>query len=334
MRKLRFMTHSASQNAPAPMTTATNTIANDAAEAVSASFISPPRARLDRYEPVARAIDYLVAHADEQPSLEETAAEVGLSPAHFQRVFKAGAGVSPKRFLQHLVAGEAKSLLRAGAPVLEAAHGAGLSGPSRLHDLILSAEAMTPGAYARKGAGETIRYGLAPGPFGAALIGATDKGVCWLSFPDETAGADGIAASAAEMQGDWPAATFVADAEHIGALAQDVFAFASGARLDRPLGLHVQGTNFQLKVWEALLAIPPGRVVTYGDVAEKVCTRRASRAVGAAVGANMISLLIPCHRVILASGAVHNYRWGPARKRALLAMERAMGETFSSPHSP
>lgn len=275
--------------------------------------------RLDAYAPVARAIDYLVANAEALPDLEQTAAVAGLSPMHFQRVFKEGAGVSPKRFLQFMAAGEARRALDEGASVLDAALAAGLSGPSRLHDLFLAAEAMTPGAYRRKGEGETIRFAEVDGPFGRTLIGVTEKGVCWLSFTEP----EGLERSLAEMKADWPAARFVPDEAVVGPVAAQVFAFARGDKLDRPLGLFVQGTNFQLKVWEALLRIPSGACVTYGDLANAVGAPRAARAVGAAVGANMISLLIPCHRVILASGVVHNYRWGAARKKALLAIERA-----------
>lgn len=276
--------------------------------------------RSDDYAPVARAIDFLVDHYDCAPGLEETAAHVGLSPAHFQRVFKAGAGVSPKRFLQFLVAGEARTAMRAGDSVLDASLAAGLSGPSRLHDLFLAAEAMTPGAYRRKGEGVEIRHAFVDGPFGEALIGATDQGVCWLSFT----GGVGRLQALAEMKGDWPAASFVEDAAFTAPLAARAFAFACGKALDRPLGLYVEGTNFQIRVWEALLRIPLGAVASYGDLARGVGAPRAARAVGAAVGANMISLLIPCHRVILASGVIHNYRWGVERKKAMLAMERAL----------
>jgi len=287
-----------------------------------ARAISPAarRTRLDAYAPVARAIDFLVENFDEKPDLEETAAHVGLSPQHFQRVFKAGAGVSPKRFLQYLAAGEAKRAMARGESVLDASLSAGLSGPSRLHDLFLAAEAMTPGAYRKKGEGLAIRHAFVDGPFGRALIGATEKGICWLSF----GGDKDERSQLNEMKSDWRAAAFIEDVDTIAPLAARAFAFAANDALDAPLGLHVQGTNFQLKVWEALLRIPCGALVTYGDIAREVCTARASRAVGAAVGANMISLLIPCHRVILSSGVVHNYRWGTARKKALLAMEDAM----------
>ena len=280
---------------------------------------APTITRLDGYRPIAKAIDFLVANFERAPDLEETAAVVGLSPMHFQRVFKAGAGVSPKRFLQYLAAGKAKDAMAEGESVLDAALSAGLSGPSRLHDLFLVSEAMTPGAYRKKGEGETIRHAFVDGPFGRALLGATEKGVCWLSFEGKLS----PEAQIAEMRGDWPAARFVADEAFIASLAERAFAFARGIALDKPLGLYVEGTNFQLKVWEALLKIPFGETCTYRDIAEKIGSPKASRAVGAAVGANMISLLIPCHRVILASGVVHNYRWGAPRKRAILALEAA-----------
>lgn len=279
---------------------------------------NPAPRRLDGYEPVARAIDFLVDNFEDAPGLDAVARHVGLSPEHFQRVFKAGAGVSPKRFLQYLAAREARKALADGAPLLEAAYAAGLSGPSRLHDLILNADAMTPGAVRRKGAGETIRYATVPSPFGAALIGATDQGVCWLSFADQSGDAG---RAEAEMRNDWRAAEFVEDQAFVAPLAARAFAFACGAALDQPLGLHVQGTNFQLKVWEALLRIPLGVTCTYGDLARAIDAPKASRAVGSAVGSNMISLLIPCHRVILSSGVIHNYRWGAPRKKAILAME-------------
>lgn len=281
--------------------------------------LARPQSRLDGYAPIARAIDFLVAHAETAPSLEEAAEVVGLSPTHFQRVFKEGAGVSPKRFLQFMAAGEARRTMDEGGSVMDAAFAAGLSGPSRLHDLFLVAEAMTPGAYRKKGEGETIRYDEVDGPFGRMLIGATDKGICWLSFTEPF----GLPLSLEEMKGDWPAAAYCEDPAFIRPIAARAFAFANGQPLDKPLGLYVQGTNFQLKIWEALLRIPAGKCVTYGDLARAVGAPKASRAVGAAVGANMISLLIPCHRVILSSGVVHNYRWGAARKKAILALEEA-----------
>ena len=277
--------------------------------------------RRDAYAPVAMAIDYLVGSLEQPVSLEALAEHVGLSPDHFQRVFKAGAGVSPKRFQQYLATGEAKRALVAGESVFDASLAAGLSGPSRLHDLFLVAEAMTPGAFRRKGAGETIRYGVAAGPYGAAFLGVTDKGICWLSFDD----GDRFARSEAEMRADWPAASFVRDDAGVRIVAEAAFAAATGAAGEGAgkTRLHVVGSNFQLKVWDALLRIPEGACVTYGALARAIGQPKAARAVGAAVGANNISHLIPCHRVILASGAVHNYRWGAARKRAILALEGA-----------
>lgn len=280
---------------------------------------APAVTRLDAYEPVARALDFLVNNFEDAPTLEDTAAVAGLSATHFQRVFKAGAGVSPKRFLQYLAAGEAKKAMALGDTVLDASLSAGLSGPSRLHDLFLVSEAMTPGQYRKKGEGLTIRYGFAAGPFGCALIGATEKGICWLSFAPAMADDTQVQ----EMKDDWPAAVFARDDAFIAPQAANAFAFATNRSVDKPLGLHVQGTNFQLKVWEALLKIPHGGLVTYGEVAKAISAPKACRAVGAAVGANMISLLIPCHRVILSSGVIHNYRWGATRKKAILAMERA-----------
>ncbi len=280
--------------------------------------------RADLYEPVAAAIDFLAANVEEHPGLEALAGAANMSPSHFQRVFQEGVGVSPKRFLQFLANERAKAALEQGASVLEASLASGLSGPSRLHDLFLVCEAMTPGAFKKKGEGLTIRYGFAPGPFGVTLIGATDKGICWLSFASDDPAEQGEAIQ--QMRGDWPAASFEEDLRYILPLSHKAFAFAKGEALKAPLALHVRGSNFQIKVWRALLDIPLGSVVTYGDIADVVCTRRAARAVGAAVGANLISLLIPCHRVILSSGAVHNYRWGVGRKKALLAIEAGLTE--------
>jgi AraC family transcriptional regulator of adaptative response/methylated-DNA-[protein]-cysteine methyltransferase len=284
--------------------------------------LDPQARRADAYEPIARAIDYLVANWEAAPSLDDAARHVGMSPTHFQRVFTEGAGVSPKRFLQHVSASEAKRALVDGRSVLDASFAAGLSGPSRLHDLFLVSEAMTPGQWSKKGEGLLIRYAEADGPFGRALIGATDKGICWLSFVE----AEGFARGQAEMRADWRAAHFVEDADFVGPLAERAFAFARGEASGRPLALHVQGTNFQLKVWDALLRIPLGATTSYGALGDAIGAPKAARAVGSAVGANMISLLIPCHRVLRASGAIKDYRWGGARKKALLAMEAAIGE--------
>ena len=280
----------------------------------------------NHYHGVADAITYLVEHRGEQPDLTALAANAGLSPSHFQRVFKAAVGVSPKRFLQFLTASDARQALDSGRSVLEAALDAGLSGPSRLHDLFLVTQAMTPGTYKRKGEGLSMRYGIAQSPFGQSVIAATDTGISWLGFCD----GDDPAFEIDEMKADWPAAAFHRDDSFAGALVTKAFAAAFGGASNEPVGLHVQGTNFQIKVWEALLKIPAGSAMTYGDVAQLVGAPRAARAVGSAVGANMISLLIPCHRVILSTGVIHQYRWGVDKKRALLAAEWAGTESRQS----
>lgn len=267
------------------------------------------------YRSMGRAIRYLAEHYSDQPSLDEAAGAVGLSPFHFQRLFTRYVGVSPKNFVGHLTLGRAKAELANGASVLDAALEAGLSGPSRLHDLCLKIEAMTPGDYAKGGAGLVIEYGFRDCPFGIALVMATDKGVCGLAFGD-----DGEEhAMLADMTARWPNATFRENAARGEAAISRIF--------DRPrggdIGLHLIGTPWQIKVWEALLAIPSGKVVTYRALAQKVSSAKSSRAVGSAVGRNPISWLIPCHRVLGSDGALHGYHWGLTRKRAMLAVEAA-----------
>jgi AraC family transcriptional regulator, regulatory protein of adaptative response / methylated-DNA-[protein]-cysteine methyltransferase len=278
-------------------------------------------ARLKR---IARAIDYLSRHYASQPSLSEAAAVAGLSPSHFQREFTRAAGVSPKSFVAALSFERAKAELDAGAPVLDAALGAGLSGPSRLHDLCLKIEAMTPGSYARGGAGLKIAYGFHPTIFGLALLMATERGLCGLAFGDE--GEE--EALLADLRARWPNAGFIHDENATGAFAARIFSFSrapepapAGANSDLPIQLF--GTPWQIKVWQALIAIGEGKLTSYRAVARTVCTARASRAVGAAVGRNPIALLIPCHRVLATSGALTGYHWGVSRKRALIALEAA-----------
>jgi len=270
---------------------------------------------------VADAIETLVARYEDRPGLDELAARAGLSPFHFQRVFAAWTGITPKRFAQVVALGHARRLLAADGSVLEAAFEAGLSGPSRLHDLFVSCEAMTPGEFKASGAGLVIRWGLHAGAVGTALIGLTERGVCWLSFV-----VDGdVAGALAEFRREWAGAALVEDPAATAPVAAAAFGEAPA---EGGLRLLLRGTNFQVKVWEALLRIPPGTVVSYEAVARAVGRPTAMRAVGAAVGRNPISLIIPCHRVIQKSGVVHAYRWGVARKRALLAWEigRAGGE--------
>ncbi len=276
----------------------------------------PPLETDARYRAIAQAIEHLIQHRHDQPALAELAAAAGLSPWHFQRVFTDWAGLSPKRFLQYLTVSDAKRRLAADASVLDTALEVGLSGPSRLHDLFIACEAMTPGEYKQRGRSLTIRWGVHATPFGRAVLAATERGLCWLGF---VVGGD-AAATIAAFHGDWADATRVEDRSATASLVPRVFGTGDGAA-PAPLRLHLRGTNFQIKVWEALLAIPSGAVVSYQDVARAIGRPAAVRAVGHAVGRNPISYIIPCHRVILKSGVIHNYRWDPARKEAVLAFE-------------
>ena len=276
----------------------------------------------DPAERMARAIAYLAARYREQPSLEEAAEAVGLSPFHFQRLFTRFVGVSPKAFIGHLTLNHAKRELAQGSSVLGAALEAGLSGPSRLHDLCLKIEAMTPGDYARAGAGVTIEYGFETCPFGRALLLATEKGVCGLGFGDGGEEEDMLA----DMTARWPKAAYRSNPGRAARLIRQIF---DPARREM-LPLHLMGTPFQVKVWEALLAIPSGHFSTYGTIAGKIATVDSSRAVGAAVGRNPISWIIPCHRVLGSTGALTGYHWGIARKRAMLAVEAARSEIQTS----
>lgn len=273
---------------------------------------------LTHYHLMADAIAWLVERAEEQPALDELAAMAGMSPFHFQRLFTRWAGVSPKRFLQHLTLEHAKRRLDEGAGVLEAALDAGLSGPSRLHDLFVACEAVTPGGYKAKGEGLTIRWGRRPTAFGEALLGATERGLCWLGFDNGiNSGGDGLN----ELRAAWPLAELIADESAVLPYAQRIF--DGHALPDRPLALLLRGTNFQIRVWQALLQIPEGALATYQQVAGAVGQPSAARAVGAAVGANPLALIIPCHRVIQKSGVIHRYRYGETRKRALIGWEQS-----------
>jgi AraC family transcriptional regulator of adaptative response/methylated-DNA-[protein]-cysteine methyltransferase len=279
------------------------------------------------YALIAQAIAYLEANYQAQPDLAAVAAQVGLSESHFQRLFSRWAGISPKRFVQYLTASHAKSLLQRTENVLDAAYAAGLSGPGRLHDLLVNLEAMTPGQVKQRGAGLTIRTGVHPSPFGPARIGVTERGVCWLSFEDKEMGRQGdkeTGRGLVELRESWAGANVVADQSGTAHIAAQIFSLSPGLPVSlSPLHLYVRGTNFQVKVWEALLRIPAGGAVSYGDVARWIGQPGASRAVGSAVGANLISYLIPCHRVLRSSGVVGDYRWGHTRKQAILAWESA-----------
>jgi len=265
------------------------------------------------YARIAKAIAFLDACAGaRRPTLEETAAHVGLSPFHFQRLFRRWAGTSPKRFLQYLTAEHAKACLRDAPSVLAASLDAAVSGPGRLHDLLVTVCAVTPGDVRRRGAGLVIRYGVHDTPFGRARIAITSRGVAGLAFLD---GAEDDGPG--DLSGEWPAAELVPDATATAPWIERIFARAG------TLPVVLAGTNLQLRVWEALLRIAEGEVVSYGALAAAVGRPRAARAVAGAVAANPIAYLIPCHRVLRATGAIGGYRWGTIRKRAMLAREFA-----------
>jgi AraC family transcriptional regulator of adaptative response/methylated-DNA-[protein]-cysteine methyltransferase len=270
------------------------------------------------FEIVARAITFIRAHARSQPSLDEVAAAVHLSPHHLQRLFADWAGISPKRFLQYLTKEHARRQLAESADVLSVAEEAGLSSPSRLHDLMVSCEAMTPGEIKSGGRGLAIGYGFAPSPFGGVLVGWTARGVCHFAFcvTDE-------AAMLAELAAPWPAATLERDDVQAQALLRRIF---PQAPTRGTVHLVLRGTNFQIKVWEALIRIEPGRVISYRQLARQLGRPKASRAVGSAVAANTIGFLIPCHRVIREGGDVGQYRWGSERKLALIGWEAGARE--------
>jgi AraC family transcriptional regulator of adaptative response/methylated-DNA-[protein]-cysteine methyltransferase len=268
------------------------------------------------YQRIEKAIRYLEGNFRQQPPLAEVAAHVGLSEFHFQRLFQRWAGISPKRFLQCLTAGYAEQILKESPSLLDAAYAAGLSSPSRLHGLFVNLHAVTPAEWRAGGSGVTIRYGLHDTPFGRCLLALTDKGICHLSFVDGDTGP-----VLDVLRAQWPGAQLQPDAAGTHAVAARLFSRTPDA--GAPLHLWVRGTNFQVKVWEALLRIPAGALVSYGDVAAALGTPQASRAVGSAVANNHIAYLIPCHRVIRQTGVIGDYRWGGTRKKAMLAWESA-----------
>jgi len=269
------------------------------------------------YERIAQAIRFIEQNYRRQPSLEEVAKSVYLSEFHFQRLFRRWVGISPKRFLQFLTVEHAKRRLEECRSVLDATYDAGLSSPGRLHDLFVTLEAVTPGEYKARGAGLRIGYGVHDTPFGPALLAATERGLCGLSFVDE-GGAD---AAMDELRERWPSATVGEDARATGPLARRIFASDGGD--GQPIPLFVQGTNHQVRVWEALLRVPAGALVSYEQLAGAAGKPDAVRAVAGAVARNQIAYVIPCHRVIRKLGAFGGYRWGTERKLAMLGWEAA-----------
>jgi AraC family transcriptional regulator, regulatory protein of adaptative response / methylated-DNA-[protein]-cysteine methyltransferase len=270
------------------------------------------------YTRVEQAILFLERNFRSQPTLGEIAQSIGLSEYHFQRLFTHWVGISPKRFLQYLTKEHAKEILAGSTSILEAAYQTGLSGPGRLHDLFVVTEAMTPGEYKNRGEGLSIRYGFHPSPFGECLIAMTERGICYLAFVEDR----DYDRALNEVRARWQKAACLEDPERTRPYVSPIFSLGR-SNSSIPVQMHLQGTNFQLKVWEALLSIPPGQMVTYEGLANVIGKPGAARAVGHAVGQNPVPVLIPCHRVIHKLGDFGNYRYGSARKKALLGYEMA-----------
>ncbi len=288
------------------------------------------------YQRIAKAIAYIREHQQRQPDLEEIARQVCLSPYHFQRLFSRWAGTSPKRFLQTLTLARAKQLLSQQQPLLDTAYAVGLSSGSRLYDHFVQLEAVTPSEFKRAGQGLSISYGQHTTPFGRAFIAQTQRGICHFAFIGEQT----IADLTQQLQDEWPQATLQADQAQAISTIENIFSRPASQlqsqpqslpqslphNLAQPLPVWVRGTNFQIRVWQALLQIPAGQIVSYGDVARAIGQPQAARAVGSAIGANPVAFLIPCHRVLQQSGKLGGYRWGPVRKHAMLIHEQAQLE--------
>jgi AraC family transcriptional regulator of adaptative response/methylated-DNA-[protein]-cysteine methyltransferase len=273
------------------------------------------------YQRVEQAMVYLQSHYPEQPTLAEVASSVGLSEYHFQRLFTHWVGISPKRFLQFLTKEHARELLDHSASVLDAAYQSGLSGPGRLHDLFVSCEAVTPGEYKMHGLGLEIFYGFHPSPFGECMVGLTERGICGLAFVQQGNRQETVR----DLRRRWANANLMEDPGRTAPVVERIFPLAFGQRI-APLNLYLNGTNFQIKVWEALLRIPSGELTTYQGIARSLGVPGAARAVGQAVGANPIAFILPCHRVIRKMGELGGYRWGVSRKMAMVGWELARAE--------
>lgn len=272
------------------------------------------------YDRIAEAISFIVSRVDSQPTLQEIAGHLHLSPFHFQRLFCRWAGVTPKRFLQVLTLERAKQLLSESKPLLEVSDALGLSSGSRLYDHFVHLEAVTPGEYKMGGAGLTIEYAVHATPFGKAFIATTPRGICSFAFLESTE----IDEPLAVLHKKWPHALTHENRQRTLAVIKNMF--GEEKKLNRPVSLHVSGTNFQISVWKALLQIPPATVVSYSQVATAIGHPDSARAVGLAVGANPVAFLIPCHRVIQQSGKLGGYHWGETRKQAIHAWESARHE--------
>lgn len=266
-------------------------------------------------ERIEKAIGYLEKNYLRQPSLHEISSFIGLSEFHFQRLFQKWVGVSPKKFLQYLTIEHAKSALARGQDLLSSTYDSGLSSPGRLHDLFVTIEAMTPGEYKLKGLGLDIRYGFHSTPFGLCLVGATDRGICFLSFFEK----ENKKKALEEAKEKWPKAKFILDQKLARKMIENIF---SNSRSKNPIKVLLGGSKFQLKVWEALLKIPSGVLMSYENLAKLIDHPRAARAVGTALAQNAVSYLIPCHRVIQSKGIIGQYRWGTFRKHAIVSFEQ------------
>jgi len=271
------------------------------------------------YTRIAQAINYIKANFKEQPSLDEIAANVHLSPFHFQRIFSEWAGTSPKKFLQYISIAHAKKILTENDVTLfDAAYETGLSGASRLHDLFINIEGMTPAEYKNGGKNLAINYSLAKSPFGNIIVASTQKGVCYMAFNEDEK------QELKNLKLKFPNALFHPKSDLIQQNA--LFIFQNDWSELNKIKLHLKGTDFQLKVWETLLKIPVGQLTTYGSIAQKIKNPNASRAVGTAIGSNPVAFLIPCHRVIQSSGNFGGYMWGSTRKAAIIGWEAARTE--------
>jgi AraC family transcriptional regulator of adaptative response/methylated-DNA-[protein]-cysteine methyltransferase len=268
------------------------------------------------YERVRRIIAFISERWRDQPSLEAMAEHVGLSTTHVHHLFRRWCGLTPKAFLQAITLDNAKALLVDSASVLDATYEVGLSGPGRLHDLFVTHEAMTPGDFKTGGAGLTLRFGFHPSPFGEAILVATERGLAGLGFVDDS----DREAALADMKARWPKAEYVEDQAATAPLARRIFDPLAWQQ-EQPLRVVLIGTDFEVRVWQTLLRIPLGRATTYSEIANRVGKPSAARAVGAAVGKNPISFVVPCHRVLGRSGALTGYHWGLTRKQAILGWE-------------
>ncbi len=270
------------------------------------------------YQRIEKAIQFIESNFRYQPNLDEIAESVHLSKYHFNRIFKRWAGISPIQFLQYMTLDYTKIKLSESDSILESALDAGLSGPGRLHDLFVTFEAMTPGEFKKKAAGIKISYGFSYSPFGDCLIATTERGICHLGFVEEGKRSEALK----RLFTTWPGATFTESSESVSSKINSIFKIDK-TKYSQPFNLHLKGTNFQINVWKALLNIPEGQVVSYQDIASHIGHPKAFRAVANAVAINPVAFLIPCHRVIAKSGKIHQYRWGSARKKALIGWEAA-----------